>query len=369
VTALRIAVADALADWRRSLLTVVSVVPIVAAFLVLLGVSAGLRAEEVMTAESNIVLVSPDALDPSAGRLDPGVLDVVPAVGGLEVAAFTPGIFRSVKVGDRILQLRGVDLTEWGELFSISLLEGALPRPGVDEVAITEGVVIATGWGIGSEVEIYGTRFTVSGLVRASGTRFVSVWMDFARADRLFEGASGFQTVSIRPAPGVDAGVLLERFEAAAEGRYEAFFEIELADRQSALSQVAARISVVSTVVGIAALAFAGFNLTAVTLAERRRDLAIARSIGFTTSEIGAVITIRSIVLSVSGFVLGGLVAWAVVAVTGPTTLRATVIEVTIPWTAWILGGAIAVAAPAVGASLALAGAARTPIRDLLEPA
>jgi len=369
MTAIRIALADLAADMRRSALTVVSIIPIVAAYLVLLGVAAGLVGDQAPVASSNIILVSPDALDPSAGRLDPAVLDLVPEIGGTDVAVYGPAIFRTIKVDDRIIQLRAADPSEWEDLYRVTVLEGALPRPGADEVAITEGVEIATGWRIGSTVEIYGSRFTVSALVRASGTRFVSVWMSFDRADRLFEGAIGFQIVAIRPVPGADTAGLLERFEAAAGNQYAAFFELDLAERQTALNEVAARISVISTVVGMAALAFAGFNLTALTLAERRRDIAIVRAMGFRRAEIGAVTAIQSIVLSLIAFVIGGLAAWALISIVGPTTLRANVIQVGIPLRAWLLGAAISIATPALGAQVALSRTAKAPIRGLLESA
>ena len=48
-----------------------------------------------------------------------------------------------------------------------------------------------------------------------------------------------------------------------------------------------------STVIGIAALAFGGFNLAALTLVERRRDLGIARSLGFPRQAVAGVALVR----------------------------------------------------------------------------
>ena len=75
------------------------------------------------------------------------------------------------------------------------------------------------------------------------------------------------------------------------------------------------------------------------------------------------------LVLSLIAFVIGGLAAWALISIVGPTTLRATVIQVSIPMRAWLLGAGISIVTPALGAHVALSRAAKAPIRNLLEAA
>jgi putative ABC transport system permease protein len=367
MTALLIALRDMGADRRRSLLSLVALAPIVAAFLVLMGVAAGLRGQSFDPSEQNILLLSPNSLDPASGRLDPGVLDLVDTVGGADVASAGPVIFRPMKVGEAIVQLRAAALREWEQVHGLALLDGSWPEPGSDQIAVTEGVAAATGWNVGSTADIYGTTFTVGALVRAPGTKFASVWMSYRRADRLFEGATGFQMVVVRPSAGADAVALRDRLAAEANGRYSAYFESEAAAEQSSRLGVADELAAAATLVGSAALAFGSFNLTALTLAERRRDLGIARSLGFSPRAIAAVAVLRAVVLALGAALLGSIVAAVFVGLVGTTTLRSFVIEVAVPAAAWPAAAAMCTLAAGAGAWLAQRPSSRRPIRDLLE--
>lgn len=367
MTVLLAALRDVAADRRRSIVTVVAVAPIVTAYLLLMGTADGLRAGQDSGPTTNVLLVSPDALDPGAGRLPPEVLDLAGQVAGPDARSVGPVIFRPMRVDDAVLQLRAAPLGDWEPVHGLAVLRGSLPAPDADEIVITEGVAVTTGWQPGDEVEIYGTSFTITGLVRASGTKFASVWMSYPRADRLFEGASGFQMVVVAPAPGVDPIVLRDRLASVAYGRYEAFLETDLAAEQSARAGAAVDIATVATLIGAAALAFTTFNLTALTLTERRRDLAIARTLGFSAAGLAAVAAARSVILAAAGYAVGGAAAWAVTTATPAGTLRSLTFDVTVPWSAWGTGAAMCLVVPALGALLAHRAAARRPITALLE--
>lgn len=362
---LRFVTVDIAVDWRRSLTHVAGIAPIVAAYLILIAIAGGLRGEAQSVEAQDLVLLSPNALDPASGRLDPDVLDLAADVGGDDIESATPMIFRPIRMDDRIVQLRAAPFDTWQDTHDLSLLAGEWPS-GPDEVAITEGIAIATGWGVGTRAEIFGTEFDVSALVRASGTKFASVWMPFDRADRLFEGQSGFQMVTVEPARGADIAGLHARLEAASQGRFSVYLEGDLRDEQSARRQAASNLALVSTVVGIAALIFGGFNLAATALAERSRDVGIARTIGFGSSAIASVAVLRSAILAAGGFVLGALAALVALEFTTATTLRSFVFEASIPLDAWIVGATITVIVSTAGSWFAFDRAARSPVRHLV---
>lgn len=366
ITALRFAIRDIVGDWRRSLTHVAAIVPIVAAYLILNAVAGGLRGEALAVEAQNIVLLSPNALDPAAGRLDPAVLDVVRDVGGSDVRSATPMIFRPIRMADRIVQLRAAPQESWESIHDLTLLSGSWPAGG-DEVAITEGIAIATDWDVGTRAEIFGTTFRVAALVRAPGTKFASVWMDYDRADRLFEGQSGFQMVTIEPAADVDAATLLDRFDAVSGDEFSVYFESDLAERQSARSGAAQSLARVAAVIGVAALVFGGFNLAALALAERKRDLGITRSIGFGSTAIVAVVVLRSMLLAGVGFVVGAVAASVVLGATSVATVRSFVFDAAVPGEIWAIGAAITVGVGGIGAWVAARGATRRPVRSLLE--
>jgi len=364
--ALRFAVRDTVADWRRSVVHIWAIVPMVVAYLIMIAVAGGLRGDAVELELQNIVLLSPNALDPASGRLDPAALELAAEVGGSEVTSVTPMIFRPIRVDDRIVQLRAAPIQTWQEIHGLTLLSGSWPVAD-DEIVITEGIAIATDWDLGTRVEIFGTTFTISALLRAPGTKFASVWMDFQRADRLFEGQSGFQMVTIKPAPGADFLSLHDRLEVASEGEYSVYFEDDLAERQTARAAAAESIAAVATIVGVAALIFGGFNLAALALSERRRDLGIARSIGFSRRTVGTVALLRSAMVASVGYLVGGVLALGALSLTAAATLRSFVFEPSIPASAWFAGAAITVFVSILGSLLALRNFARQQVRALLE--
>lgn len=367
MTLLRLAWTDLSADRARSLLHVAAIAPIVAAYLILIAIAGGLREDTVPLEQQNLVILSPNALDPASGRLDPSVLDLAATVGGAEVTSITPMIFRPIRMDDRVVQLRAAPFETWDSVHGLTLLGGLWPGDG-DEVAITEGIAIAHGWGVGTRVEIFGTEFTVSALVRAPGTKFASVWMRYDRADTLFAGQSGFQMVTVVPVPGADVTELRQRLDDAGAGRFSVYFESYLIAEQGARQGAADNLAAVSTVIGIAALVFGGFNLAAVALAERRTDLGIARSIGFPRSGVGAFASLRAVLLSAAGFAIGALLAIAVLEAAASTTVRSFVFTPDLPPSAWVLGASLTVGTAMAGTAVAVRFAAATPVRELMEP-
>jgi hypothetical protein len=359
-------VRDLRADRRRSVTHIGAIVPIVAAYLILIAIAGGLRGEAESVQAQDIVLLSPNALDPASGRLDPSVLDLARDVGGEDIITATPMIFRPIRMADRVVQLRAAPFDTWQTVHDLTLLSGSWPD-APDEVAITEGIAIATDWTVGTRAEIFGTQFEVSALVRAPGTKFASVWMTFDRADRLFEGQSGFQMVVVEPAPGADVQDLRDRLDAVSGSEFSVYFEADLAERQSARQGAANNLATVATLIGIAALAFGGFNLSALALAERTRDLGIARAVGFTRSALRTVAVARSTILAAVGFVLGGLAALAALSLTTATTLRSFVFEPSISGASWLTGATITIVLSAAGAWIAFDRTSRVAVRDLLD--
>ena len=366
MTLIRLAWGDLIADRTRSLLHVAAIAPIVAAYLILIAIAGGLREQPLPLAQQHIVIITPNALDPASGRLDPGVIDLAREVGGADVAAATPMIFRPIRMDDRVVQLRAAPFATWDSVHHLTLLAGDWPGTG-DEVAITDGIAIASGWGVGTRAEIFGTSFTVTALVRAPGTKFASVWMHFERADALFEGMSGFQMVTIVPTAGADVVALRQRLDTASGGEFAVYFEADLIAEQGARRDASANLAAVSTVIGIAALAFGGFNLAALTLVERRRDVGIARALGFARGAVARLALVRVAMLAAAGFAVGAAAAVVVLEAAAATTVRSFVFVPSLPAAAWGLGAALTIVTALAGTWLAVRSAAASSPHALLE--
>jgi len=365
LTVLRVALADLAADRIRSLVAVVAIVPIVVAHLVLVAVADAL-AEAPAGAGRSLVLLSTNPLDPSTGRLDDQtVADAVDAAGG-SITEATPLIFRPIKVGESIFQLRAAPAEAWSTALDLALLDGRFPAAASDEVVITEGVAAAAGWRTGDVIEIFSTPFTITGLVRAPGTKFASIWMRLERADRLFEADGLFQMASLEIDPAAIPENVRQAVAAAAAGRYSTYFEDELTELQGAGLRAASDLSVLGTVIGIAVLAFGSFNLTAIALAERLPDLGVARVLGVRRTPLVGFVALRSTMLALAGYLVGAILATLYMAGRGSTTLRTFVLTPRLDAADLGLGLAITVGAALIGSWLAAWRAAARPPRELV---
>ncbi len=90
------------------------------------------------------------------------------------------------------MQVRAVPLEEMSTAMALTLFQGRWPD-GPRQVVVSEGAAQLASWKIGSIVNIYGTDFQVTGLVRTSENTFGSVWMTYAEGQRLFGTSRGFQ--------------------------------------------------------------------------------------------------------------------------------------------------------------------------------
>jgi putative ABC transport system permease protein len=366
VTLIRLVLADIRSGRFRSFVAAAAVVPIVFAHLVLVAV-AGSLSEAPAGGGRSLAIVSSTPLDPATGRLDSATLDRLVAAGGPGVAAATPMIFRPVKIDETIFQLRAVDLGDWESAQGLRLLEGRYPAAGADELAVTEGIADTTSWGVGDTFEVFGARFTITAIVRAPGTKFASLWMDFGRADRLFETEGTFQSATLQLTPDSDPEEIRAAIDAAAEGRFSVYYEDEINELQGAGLSAASDLSVLGTSIGIAVLAFGSFNLTAVALAERSADLGIARVLGVSRRALTAFASVRSAVLSLGGFAVGAAVTWGFLATRPAVTLRSFVVTPRLTFSEVLLGLGVTAVATLAGAWIAAWRAAARPPRQLLE--
>ncbi|OFW67652.1 MAG: hypothetical protein A2Z12_01480 [Actinobacteria bacterium RBG_16_68_21] len=366
MTLLRVVLADLRTGKTRALIAAIAIVPIVFAHLVLVAV-AGALADAPTGGGRALTILSSNPLDPSTGRLDQATLDDLVAAGGPAVVVATPLVFRAVKIGETIFQFRAAHLGDWEPVEHLHLLAGRYPFPGADEIAVTEGVADTTGWRPGDVVTVFATDFTITAIVRAPGTKFASLWMDFDRADRLFETGGTFQSATLQLAAGSDSEAVRTAIDAAAQGRFAVYYQDQINELQGAGLSAASDLSVLGTSIGIAVLAFGAFNLTAVALAERSADLGVARVLGVSRLSLTAFASARSTLLAGGGFVVG-LVGAALYLTTRPTvTLRSFIVTPRLDLEDIALGLIVTILATLVGAwSAAWRASARSP-RELFE--
>ena len=203
---------DLWADRNRTVLSLLTLTLMAIGYMILAGFAESIRLFSEQAADRrDIVIVEHGVLDPMNSQIDLTMIDGIRTWVEGEGARISPCQFRHMRIEGQLVQLRACPLEDWQPVHHLQLAQGAWPASG--EVAITEGASHATGWQIGDHLKIYGTSFTISGLVRASGTKFLAVWMSLDNSERLFEISDRYQIVMIQAAPNTNA----EQLRAAIE--------------------------------------------------------------------------------------------------------------------------------------------------------
>ena len=217
--------ADLWAERSRTALSLLTLTLMAMGYMILAGFAESVRLFSEQSADRrDLVMVERGVLDPMSSQIDATMVEGIRSWVEGEGARISPCQFRHMRIEGQLVQLRACPLEDWQPVHHLQLAEGAWPASG--EVAITEGASRSTGWQIGDRLTIYGTSFTISGLVRASGTKFLAVWMSLEDSGRLFETPNLYQVVMIQAAPEADA----ERLRAAIEahpslaGRFDVMF-------------------------------------------------------------------------------------------------------------------------------------------------
>ncbi len=188
--------ADLWADRSRTALSLLTLTLMAMGYMILAGFAESVRLfSKQATDRRDLVMVERGVLDPMSSQIDAKVVDSIRGLVEGEDARISPCQFRHMRIEGKLVQLRACPLEDWQPVHHLLLAQGDWPGSG--EVAITEGASRSTGWNIGDRLTIYGSSFGISGLVRASGTKFLAVWMSLEDSGRLFEIPNRYQVVMI----------------------------------------------------------------------------------------------------------------------------------------------------------------------------
>jgi ABC-type antimicrobial peptide transport system permease subunit len=257
----------------------------------------------------DLVMVERGVLDPMNSRIDAALVEEIRPWVEEEGARISPCQFRHMRIEGQLVQLRACPLEDWQPIHHLTLVRGAWPADG--EVVIAEGASRSTGWQVGDRLTIYGSSFTISGLVRASGTKFLAVWMTLEDSGRLFEVPDRYQVVVIQAAPGGDA----ERLRAAIEvhpslaGRFDVMFLDSLFSRYTEVVRGLLGVSQVLALAAITLVVLGSYQATRLSLEERSRSVTILRVAGFSEGQLHGLLQLRSLWMLTLAFLFGAALA------------------------------------------------------------
>lgn len=355
-------------DLGRTLLTVMGFSVVVFIYL-LISALVGSLVDVSGGVNRNLVVLESGIIDPADAALDPQALqDAEGLIPGL-VSRVSPGIFRHLRVDGRVVLVRAAPLADWEAIYQLSLLEGHWPQ-GMDEVAVGEGLAQASGWRVGSQLEIYGSLFRVAGISRSAGIALATVWLPLEAAQELFAPRRDYQMMIVQVAPGVDAEEARQSLQDRLGERYTVFFEDSYTRRNNQGLHELNGLGKAASSIALLAITLGAYTATQLSLAERNREMGILRAVGFSRQTVGRLLLVRALLQSLLAYAAGLAAAWAytvyrqsaapIFIVGYPLTLELTLRQIWIglAWTgglAWL------------GAWLSTRGLSRVPVRDLLK--
>jgi putative ABC transport system permease protein len=229
-------------------------------------------------------------------------------------------------------------------------VEGRFLRPGLAEAVVGRGAQRAyEGLDLGATVRLGAGVWTVVGIFEAGDSALASeVWADAGVLDGFYQRPTNvYQSVTVR----LRAPDELEAFQAqlAADPRLTLQAERE-SDYYAKQSQIVTTLitvvgSLIAGVMGMGAV-FGALNTMYASVADRRREIAVLRALGYGGASIVASFLVEALVIAAAGGLLGCL---AVLPVNGLTTG-------TINWQTFShLAFAFRITPPLLGAGLAFA--------------
>ena len=373
--------------WRVTLLAVGGIALVVAVFVVLIALSTGLRLALRDTGHpGNAIVVqrgSAQELTSGIGLDDVNFMSVDARVARdaagqplaspeLVVAATLPrkadGVLSNVQVrgiGELAFEVRG----------GIRIVEGRRFTPGLSEVIVGARVRERyRGLEIGDSFRLKQRDWTVVGVFEAAGGSFESeVWGDVDVMAAAFNRRGGYQSLTMRLTDPALLPALAADFEK--NPRLQVTVKPERTYYEEQAGPVGAALLFlalfVSTVMGIGAV-FGAMNTMYAVVAQRTREIATLRALGFSRASILVSFVVESLLIALAAGVLGCLLALpanGLTAATGNVTFSELAFAFRVTPPALAAGMAFALLMGLLGGLLPAFRAARMPITQALREA
>ncbi len=319
--------------WASSVAAVLGIAGTVGVFVAMLALARGFQATLVSSGSPHNAIVQragsdsemtsvmrgddvklvEDAPQVARGQAGPLVSPEVVVIAALPLRA-DPGSDANVQirgVSERVLQVRD----------KVRMVEGRFLTPGLAEAVVGRGARGAyQGLDLGATVRIGAGSWTIVGVFDGQGTAFDSeVWADARILNGFYQRPpSVYQSVTVRLRSPDDFPAFEAALKADQRLNVQALREPEYYARQSRV--VTALITVVGTLVAVVmglGAVFGALNTMYSAVAERAREIAVLRAIGFGGGAIVLSFLVESLIVAAVGGALGCL---AVLPVNGITT-------------------------------------------------
>jgi len=320
------------ARWLTTVVAIVGIAGTVGVFVAMLALARGFQAALVTSGSPDNAMIRRAG---ATSEIDSVVtLDQVRALEDAEqVARGADGPLLSAEVvviaalplrksgTDANVQLRGVTARALQVHGGVHVAQGRFFQPGLFELVVGSNAARSyAGLGLGESVKLGGSEWTVVGVFDAGGSAFDSeVWCDGDLLNPTYQRPRGtHQTVTLRLRAPDDLDALKARIAGDPRLHVQAERETEYYRKASLMMTTLIQVlgTMVAVVMGVGAV-FAALNTMYSAVAERKREVATLRALGFGAGSIVASFTIEAALIALAGGVIGCL---AVLPINGLTT-------------------------------------------------
>jgi putative ABC transport system permease protein len=373
--------------WQVTVLAIGGIALVVAVFVILIALYSGFRValassgsldnglfvQRGSSSEITSGIARDDAeflsVDSRVARDDEGRPLASPEIA---VAASLP---RRGSTMEANVQLRGVSPMAFKVRRGIEVIEGRMLSPGLQEVIVGTRVVERFDVALGSTLHIKARDWKVVGVFTAEGSSFESeVWGDVDVMASVFNRQGGYQSLTVRL---VDTSVVADW---ATEVLSNPRLQLELKQERQYYDDLTGVTGVlllalagfVAVVMGIGAV-FGAMNTMYAVVAQRTREIATLRALGFSRFAILISFVLESMFIAVIGGALGCVLGFVAELFPSAATGNVTFSEIAFAFTvtpASLIGGMVfALVMGFVGGLLPAVRAARMPLTVALREA
>jgi putative ABC transport system permease protein len=309
------------ARWTSTVVAILGIAGTVSVFVAMLSLARGFEATLVASGSPRNAIVRRAG---ATSEMDSGI-----TVDQIRIIEDTPGVDRAAGVGplvspevvvvaafplkgrdtDGNAQVRGVSPKVLEVRPSVKLVAGRMFRPGLSELVVGKNVEAAyVGLDLGNTVRFGGGAWTVVGVVDAGGTAFDSeLWCDATVLKQVFQRPPNlFQSVTVRLTTPEALSGFKDALTADPRLTVQVDREVDYYTKQSRQLTTLITVigSIVAVVMGIGAV-FGALNTMYAAVAERSREIATMRAIGFGAGSIVVSFVIEALCIALIGGLLG----------------------------------------------------------------
>jgi putative ABC transport system permease protein len=310
--------------WASTIVAVLGIAGSVGVFVAMLALARGFQAALVLAGSEQNAMIRRAG---STSEMDSAILieqlDVIEEAGEVQRAAGGALVSPEVvvvaalplkKTGtDALVQVRGVTPRALEVHDRVKVVDGRFFTPGLPELVVGKNAKDAyAGVAVGDSVKLGGTTWAVVGSFDGGGSSFDSeIWCDANLLNSIYQRPAGIhQSVTARLTSPDALDALQRRFAADPRMRVRVERETEYYMKASQMMTTFIRVlgSLVALVMALGAV-FAALNTMYSAVAERSREIATIRALGFGASAVIVSFVLESLLVAGVGGVIGCLAA------------------------------------------------------------